>query len=938
MKNGFLQHTAASIVSHFGWDRLQQLTLVFPSRRAGIVVKEALKEMQKEQHSAPILLPNITTLNDVFDSFSPLYKEDDLLLIFRLYHIYTSVVDQAVSPDIFYGWGQQLLADFNNIEKSITSDEEIGRFFANTVEAKQLEELEIDEEVRQRLDDLLREHNVSDSDGSIRQSYTLLWQNMYTIYRRLNAELDAEQKGYEGMRMRRVITDWNTLHEHYDNRTFVFIGFNYLMPIEKELMRLLYDQKQAYFYWDYMDDFQANEKAYSFIKQHISDFQGTTLSQAEQWTKRPIDLISATSANAQAQYAGQWLRDKYTHKGQSTAIVICDEQMLEPVIYALSPITPKDSNEPELVNITKGFPLSGTQIYADVMAYLADRHHDCKEGETYGDLLLRLIETVITPAEKAARKTAQDDPKQKESWQWLLIQESLYQTRLIINQLHRILEDPVMQIGQMSLHLLRTLLQRCLSSASLPFHGEPITDIQVMGVLETRLLDFENLLLLNVEEGVVPQKQSDFSFIPYYLRKAYHIQTREESASVYAYNFFRLLSRADDTTLIFSESATKMGHKTMSRFVMQMLVNPQQFEITKYTLSENNHLRLAPLLDLSDNKQNLLSKLEKGANGKLQYKTGGTFTLSPSAINTYIGCKRHFYLQYIPGIKHEDPETLIFAKNTLGSFVHSAMEHIYKDMFHCINGRNTPIDANKLKAIKDNPADIEKALDAAYTAQNQEYAKHHKDDTQHYIKEEHPMENEVIKGFIANILERDIEDAQKHGLCIRLLEQKRYFDIDLGDGKGIVQVGGTIDRLDIIGNEIMRVVDYKSGSYSKKKLSTTWDKLLTDKDAKYILQTCIYSEAVEQNDHKNDSTRLQPTLYYPQRKLTSSNTQTGVAIKKDITDYCDVREQFMPLLKEKVKEILTTTDFPQVEKENDCGALYCPFLQICDRHPASFNQ
>ncbi len=258
MKNGFLQHTAASIVSRFGWDKLQQLTLVFPSRRAGIVLKEALKEMQKEQHSAPVLLPNITTLNDVFDSLSPLYKEDELLLIFRMYHIYADVVGKPVSPDIFYGWGQQLLADFNNIEKSITSDEEIGRFFANTVEAKQLEELEIDEEVQKRLNDLLREHNMSDSDGSIRQSYTQLWQNMYTIYQRLNAELNAEQKGYEGMRMRRVITDWSNLHEHYDNRTFIFIGFNYLMPIEKELMRLLYGQKQAYFYWDYIDDFQAN--------------------------------------------------------------------------------------------------------------------------------------------------------------------------------------------------------------------------------------------------------------------------------------------------------------------------------------------------------------------------------------------------------------------------------------------------------------------------------------------------------------------------------------------------------------------------------------------------------------------------------------------------------------------------------------------------------
>ena len=943
---GFLQHTAASVVARFGWNRLQSLTLVFPTHRAGLVLKNELKDLQKQAHHAPVFLPEITTLSELFDTLSPLYQEDELLLVFRLYRLYKEITHESLTPDLFYGWGRQLLADFNNIDKSIGSPEEVQRFFANAVEAKQLEELDIDDEVRSRLEDLWQHGERPYDEESIRRKFTLLWQNMPEIYTRLNAELDAEQKGYEGMRIRRAVTDADTWLPRYAGKTFVFIGFNYLMPVEKDLMTLLHDRGQALFYWDYADNFDANEKAYSFIRRHIADLGNEA--EVTHWQLRQVSVISATTVNAQAQYAGQWLREHYTAHGQSTAIVICDEQMLEPVIYALPPVTLAGDTQPAPVNITKGFPLSGTQIYAEVIAYLSDRRHDLQPGETYTQLLDRLLEKVVTPAEKAARDSAKTDPERENTWHWLLIQESLYQTRCIINQFRLLLQTPVLQTEIQSLPLLRSLLRRLLSGVSLPFNGEPITDIQVMGVLETRMLDFDNLLLLNVEEGVVPRQETDLSFIPYYLRKAYSMQTREESASVYAYNFFRLLSRAGNTTLLFSDADTAMGRKTMSRFIMQMLVSPQ-FHITKYTLAENNQLNLTPLINLEHNETSLYSLLEKGEDNQLYYKTdsipvppslrGKEGVISPSALSTYIDCPRKFYLQYILGVRADEPETLIFAANTLGSFVHSGMEYIYKGLCGCTDNRPQTIAPQTLQQIYGDDALMEQVLDAAYTAQNEEYNRHHPASGKtapHYIKEEHRMENTVIRGYIRRVLERDIQDAKAPGLQICLLEQKRTFPIDLGNDLGIIRIGGKIDRLDIVGST-MRVVDYKTGAYNKKRLSAdSIDQLFTDKDAHYVLQTLLYSEAVACTDHKGCPLPLQPNLYYPQRKLTTPDLQTTVSIEKqEVHNYTEVRDRFLPALTDKLREVMTTTAFPQVA-EKDCSPL-CPFLQICDRSPQTFN-
>lgn len=939
--NRFLQDTARSIVDTYGWDELHRLTIVFPSRRAGVVFKNALKGLQG-QNKTTILLPSITTLDELFDSLSSLHKEDELPMVCRLYRIYCDITGENVPLDIFYGWGKQLIADFTNIAKSVPP-EDVKAFFGNTIAAKELEQVQLDEEVSKRLKDLIHGGDKSQqyADDSIQRKFEMLWKNLYAVYERLNSELLQERKGYDGLRMRKVITDWETtLQPQLQSRMFVFVGFNYLMPVEKQLMRLLHEQQQAVFYWDYVADFTTNSKAFSFIRQHVTELGNKALPIVWQG-KKAVDIVSATTANAQAQYVGEWLQEHYTHKGQHTAIVICDEQMLEPVIYAL-PTVPIGAETPEPINITKGLPLSATQIYAEVLAYMRNIADSKTAPTDYIQVLDNVLNEVLLPAERAAGRSAieadgQPDPGE-ETWQRLLIQESLYQTRVAINRFKKELLDPTVRNAVSSASLLRNLLRRYLEGISLPFHGEPITDIQVMGVLETRTLDFDNLLILNAEEGVIPQQKADFSFIPYYLRKSYSMQTSDEGASVYAYNFFRLLARAEKITILFSNAATATGRKTMSRFLMQMMVS-EEFSVSKYTLTEGNTLQSGPSIDLTNNTENMLSVITaRMRNGNCK-----PYLLSPSAMNAYIECPRKFYLQYIKGIHTEDEETAVFSPNVLGSFVHSAMEYIYKAFCHCSGTAPTTINPQTLQAVLESDNKLEEALQGAYKAMNDEYNSHHPEEevqaggAEHYVVSEHRMENMVIKHNIRNILRRDITDA-KHGLQIYLLEQKCTFDVALPNGY-VVQVGGKIDRLDIVGTgnqRKMRVVDYKTGAYKEDKLKAKGEDLFSKDNANYVRQTLVYSEAVADtlNKTKGLILPLEPNLFFTQKNLTKLNTTIRVAEQQEMStvyDYYAIRDWFVPLLQEKVAEILTTTDFPQVENERGECSVFCPFLDICGR-------
>ena len=369
--DSFLEQVARSIIERIEWKQLSRTTLVLPSHRAGLVLKNELLRLQKERNAQAIWAPTVQTLTQLQDSLSPLYAEDELFTIVRLYRIYRNLLSDTDEPDnlipldLFYGWGKQMLSDFTNVDASIPA-EKVPNFFENTVAAHELSLWNLDPDVEARLKALINDAEDGNAEqDSIKAQYETIWRQLYALYVSLRAEMKAEQKGYAGLRQRAVIEEWDSeeIQSKIKGRTYIFVGFNYLLPVERELMQLLRDQDQALFYWDYVAEFETNTKAFSFAQLN-SGILGSVLP-PQQWTKkRDVTVISCVSKEAQAQYVHRWLQDNYTAKGQKVGVVICDETMLESVIYALPAITLVGQEQAEPINITKGFPLRNTAIYA----------------------------------------------------------------------------------------------------------------------------------------------------------------------------------------------------------------------------------------------------------------------------------------------------------------------------------------------------------------------------------------------------------------------------------------------------------------------------------------------------------------------------------------------------------------------------------------------
>ncbi len=922
MKDSFLEQVAHSILDKMDWKQLSRTTFVLPSHRAGLILKNELLQLQKARNAQAIWAPTVQTLTQLQDYLSPLYAEDELFTIVRLYKLYSQELransQEPMSLDMFYTWGRQMLADFTNIDASMHA-EEVPNFFENTIAAHELSTWQLDPEVEERLRALINPITNDErptTHDSIKNQYESLWRQLYTLYRDLREQMSAEQKGYPGMRQRAVIELWDdeTIQSKIAGRTFVFVGFNYLLPVECELMLRLKEQQQALFYWDYVPDFQTNTKAFSFAQKN-AELLGNALDQHQTSNikhQTSVNIISCVSKEAQAQYVHRWLQQNYTAKGQKVGVVICDETMLEPVIYALPAIQLPDQDAPEPINITKGFPLRNTAVYARAMAWLYDKKNGKADDLVSPDFIESFLKGIFPETTESTQTT-----ESTLSWKDLLILESEYQVRKIANQMRLLIAEGLGDIP-ITRKLIRLLMRRTMENVTMPFHGEPVTDIQVMGVLETRLLDFDKLLILNVDEGILPQRQTDASFIPFYLRKTYHMQTSDEKATIYAYNFFRLLSRAGHTTLMYGQPDTLGGSRGMSRFIMQILYS-DAFDVTLEELQEPN----------------TIADIQPDEKPKVSLWSTHPCHLSPSAINSFITCPLAFYYRYVEHLYPEEEKETQFEDNTIGSFVHHVMEYIYTHFLHCDNIHPTPISPDAIEQIRTSEDKLNEALMAAYDAMNKE-ANSQEPRANSYIPEEHTSENVVIKGYVRNILERDREDA-KVGLQVYMLEQPCYFPVTI-EGVGTIQTGGKIDRLDIYGPEgaeILRVIDYKSGGYTDKtheeKMTANWDNIMADEMKSYVRQTLIYSHAVMVND--KTKLPIEPHLFFCRRRLTDIVTTLDVD-NTTVTDYRAIQEPFLETLQAKVKEVVTTTGFPPCEP-GKCPP-HCKFYRLCGRKPSEY--
>ena len=804
----FLAQVIEHLIAKYGIEHLDQLTIVVPSRRAMLYIKEYIRNyLIKHSIKDAIQIPQLTTLSILMDELSPLYKIDEIQAVCTLYRVYVEVLREAedlkhsnVPLERFYGWGKQLVQDFSNIDKAypLATSQSI---LDNTAAARQLEELKLDKDVYERLLALVSNNPDKNADDSRKREFELLWKQLPTIYSRYRQALG--EYGYEGARMESLLTHWNeeSVQSKLRGRMFVFAGFNYLVPAEKAFMHRLQDAKQAVFYWDYPTNFTTNEKAFYWIEKNAKEFVHNEYI-PQSWQPKDVEVISTASAHAQAQYVHEWLLANH-HKGERTAVVICDESILEQVIYALPVDKPDDSEKRfEHINITKGFPMRQTDVFANLMNKLTESD----------DINIAQLKPELPqiPPEEIVNMT----------WHDMLEYESTFQMRASLTRFEQLIKDGVIPEIE-NTRTLRLLLRRYLEGISFPFHGEPLADVQITGVLETRAMDFDNVLLLNVEEGVVPNVSADLSYIPYYLRKAYGLETHEEATDVYAYNFFRLTYRAKKVSLLFTGSETGKDKKTMSRFLRQMMVS-DNYQVIKSRLMDSNLLSTKPI----------------AINHLPSYNASKGIVISPSSINDFRTCQMKYHLKHVLGVKELREQTALLGHDQIGTAVHKSLQYLY-EKYQSPLSIPTEIPWDDIPAMQ--------------------------------IEGNHPLETEVIQQFIKGVVALDKDLAREHQLEIKGHEKRVELQLDVDD-IGKVTIVGYIDRIDTL-DGVCRIIDYKTGSTIKDDY--IWQILvyqlaMSHQTDSVEIQPVIY--LVKETALKNRKTALHPVSPIPGFEAELKNT------------------------------------------------------------------
>ena len=859
----FLEHVAEELLSKFGTD-LSRVAVVFPNKRASLFLNDYLAH----QAERPLWSPAYITISDLFRSHSRLQVADPILLVCELHKCFTRCTGIDETLDHFYGWGQLLLSDFDDLDKNMGPAD---RVFANLRDIHELDDVSYLTDEQRKLIQRFFSNFSDDHNSELKQRFLRLWSHIGDIYHTFNEQLAAQGLAYEGALYRKVAED-ETVSFEYD--TYVFVGFNLLQQVEQTLFRRLEREGKAIFYQD-----------------------------TEEQPPRQLTFISAPTENIQARYVSQWLTPERIADGRRTAVVLCNEGLLQAVIHSLPDTVDK-------VNVTTGYPLLQTPV-ASLVSQLLNLQVNGFSARTqsFRQRWLNIVARHPYAALLSEDYASAHLTDSSSLLHWLLDivrtiktdsdlqSESIFKMYTLLNRLSDLTDSSILTVD---VPTLQRLVLQVVQSTSIPFHGEPAEGIQVMGVLETRNLDFDHVLLLSCNEGNMPRGVNDTSFIPYAIRKAYGLTTIDYKVAIYQHYFHRLLQRAEDVTIVYNNATIDAQKGEMSRFMLQLMVERGDIEFRSLHAGQQPLLRQPQSIDKTPAVLDILRR-------RFSKDHGG---ISPTAVSTYLRCQLRFFYRYVSNLQEPDDTDEDLIDNRLfGIIFHESARTLY-DQF--IGRQVTSVLLDDL--LKDEVT-IERAVD---TAISNTLGLHHLDGLQ-------LINREVIIKYMRLLIETD-----RRLTPFTILGLEKRVDMPWGDTK----IGGIIDRLDCItdsvsGEERIRVIDYKTGARHLRpmpNIEAIFDPDQIPNHSDYYLQAFLYSHIVRQ--HRTEA--VSPALLFIQHAAAEGYDPTLVIGRDPVTDITVHSDRFIALFKETTDAIFSPDlHFTPTDDRNRCRS--CPYAALCGR-------
>ena len=933
----FLELVAQHIHKNYA-DNLDSLCIVLPNKRGGLYLKKHLAGILNK----PAWIPDIMSAEDFIGKISDLPTASELTLTFTLYNTYCKVVEaDAVSFEQFLRWAPQVMQDFNEIDRYLIDHKTV---FENLKEIKEIESWSLAEEKL----------------SAMQENYLAFMRNLGKVYWLMKEQALHSQQGWQGLSYR--LAHEKICREGYTlpYKKVLFCGFNAVNLAEEKIISFLVEQNIAEILWDadtyYLKD-EAQE-AGTFLRKQLARYSGQTnfISDTLSNSRKHIEIIGVAGRMAQVAAAMQSLqkilaKDSQLHK---TAIVLADETLLLPLLSALP-------QHIEAVNITLEYPAHITPLYGlyeeiiqahlnkkpddafyfkDVLSILYNPiiatlvsdpdlvHKTIKKinqsniiylridliktwlGYAYTDLAFLIapfvstenfIERLCRFNERLIQKTYQAKNRSLELEIALVFQKQL-----------NTLQEALLGYPQTGLKALKILMRQTLAQTGIPFYGEPLSGLQIMGVLETRTLDFDHIIMLSVNENVLPAGKSGASFIPDDLKRFLQMPLYGEKDAIYAYHFYRLLQRANEVTLVYNTETDTFGKGEKSRFITQLL--SELIAKNKQAVIEEKILSLP----VSSQKQDFAIHIEKTESvlNRLKEKASSDKGLSPTSLNTFKECELKFYYRFVAGIKEPDEVDENMEASAIGNIIHNTLEKIYSPLINQVLTKETISALEKIY-----PQAAEESFISYYKEPLHENGKK-------------TIALHVIKKYLANLLAHEKHtiahlEHKKESITIKYLEKSLSAEIFVStkDGDITVNLTGTIDRMDFT-PAAFRIIDYKSSvkkEYDSFEIGELSD-LFVDTMYSKVLQLLVYAWLTWKNK-LSAAERISPCImpFRAQEKIYYITQNRQPLLLSD--DFLQAFEREMSVF---IARMFNAADaFNPTEDLETCQL--CAYQDICNR-------